>query len=70
MFERIKVADTPLAHSQNCVKQIIEKPMEARKIYAPRSAKNAAAIIDTNRFLEEAPGMRAPIPAARESLRR
>jgi hypothetical protein len=35
MFERIKVAVTRLAHSRNCVKQIIEKPIEARKNYAP-----------------------------------
>jgi hypothetical protein len=45
MFERIKLAVTPLAHSWIRVKQIIEKPMESRKIYVPRQAKNIAAIM-------------------------
>jgi preprotein translocase subunit Sec63 len=45
MFERIKLAVTPLAHSRIRVKQIIEKPMESRKNYVLRQAETMDAIV-------------------------
>jgi hypothetical protein len=45
MFERIKLAVTPLAHSRIRVKQIIEKPMESRKNYVLRCAENVTAMM-------------------------
>jgi hypothetical protein len=44
MFEQIKVAVTPLAHSRIGVKQIIEKPIEARRIYALETSKKIGSI--------------------------
>jgi len=45
MCERIKVAVTPLAHSRIGVKQIIEKPIEARKIYVLRKEKKVPPMV-------------------------
>jgi hypothetical protein len=70
MFKQIKVADTRLAHSQNGVKQIIEKTMEGRKSYMQRRMKNAIAIMDTNHIRGKNASPWRCLSAAGGSLRR